>query len=293
MSIAQTDKPSVSILGLGAVGRRVAEILVDAGSNVTVWNRSPARTGAFRGRATLAATAAEAIGASPLVFVCITSFDGVLAILRDVGPAAREHTIVTLTTSGPDDARAAAALCERAQARYLDAGVQAQPENFGAPAATFLYSGPRAAFDQHRSTLEFLGTAQHVGESAEGAAVHDLTLFGLWYDAQIALLRAFETIRRARIDVESFAPLATTQLRYVLDGIEATKAELVAGSFPRGPANLSEHAPVLDRLVSLRRDLRLGDGDLARFQRLLQARIANGHAHDGFNSLLAEDRCAS
>jgi 3-hydroxyisobutyrate dehydrogenase-like beta-hydroxyacid dehydrogenase len=288
MSTAQTFKPVVSILGLGAIGTRVAEILADAGANVTVWNRSPARTVAWRERATVAVTAAEAILASPLVLVCVTNFDGVLEILHDIEGRSQSHTILTLTTGGPEDARAAAALCQRAQVQYLDAAMQAQLEGIGTRAATFLYSGPRAAFDQHRSTLELLGVARHVGVSPEGAAVHDMTLFGLWYDAQIALLRAFETIGRAGIDIESFAPLAATQLRYVLDAVDATKNELVANAFPRGPASLAEHAPVLERLGPLRRELRLGDGDLARFVGLLRARIAEGHEQDGFNSLLAD-----
>lgn len=256
---------------------------------MTVWNRTRERAGGLGEGVAVAGTPAAATAASPLVLICVTNFEVVRELLRAIGSEASGRTLVTLTTGSPEEAREAAAQCEQAGAAYLDAGVQAQPETIGTPAATLLFSGPRAAFEEHRATLSLLGTLRHVGERAEGAAVHDLTLFGLWYDAQIALLRAFETVRRAGVDLEAFAPLAATQLRYVLDAVDSTKGELVAGSFPRGPASLTEHAPVVERLVALRRGLRLGDGDLERVRQLLHARIANGREQDGFNSLLADD----
>ncbi len=56
----------------------------------------------------------------------------------------------------------------------------------------------QSAFDEHRATLEIIGSTQYLGADPAAAAVQDLTLFGLWYDAQIGYLRA---LVRQRIEL--------------------------------------------------------------------------------------------
>jgi hypothetical protein len=55
---------------------------------------------------------------------------------------------------------------------------------------------------------------------------------------------------------------------------------------PRDPADLTEHAPLLDKLVAIRRGHRLGDGDLQHIGVLVQLRIAEGHGHEGLTGIL-------
>jgi 3-hydroxyisobutyrate dehydrogenase len=51
----------VAVLGLGAMGSRIARRLLDAGNDVIVWNRTPARAEGFpRVAASAAEAAAEA-----------------------------------------------------------------------------------------------------------------------------------------------------------------------------------------------------------------------------------------
>ena len=54
-----------TVLGLGQIGAAVAQALVSAGHDVTVWNRTQGKTVENAGRkASVAPTAAEAIAAS-------------------------------------------------------------------------------------------------------------------------------------------------------------------------------------------------------------------------------------
>ena len=59
----------VAWIGLGAMGSRMAMRLVEAGHEVTVWNRSPHRTESLTRRDTVqaAATAAEAAAKAEVV----------------------------------------------------------------------------------------------------------------------------------------------------------------------------------------------------------------------------------
>ncbi len=83
--------------------------------------------------------------------------------------------------------------------RYLDAGAQASPEMIGTHEATLLSTGSVKAFERHRDTLRLLSTARFVGQAPEAAAVRDLALFGVWYDAQLGVLRAMDVTRRAGV----------------------------------------------------------------------------------------------
>jgi 3-hydroxyisobutyrate dehydrogenase-like beta-hydroxyacid dehydrogenase len=281
----------VSVLGTGAIGSRVAAVLAASGRRVTAWNRTAGRAHALAGRGVLpVASVADAAAASPLVIVCLTDYAAVHDVLEAASSALAGRTVVSLTTGAPEEARSAADLARRAGARYVDGGVQTAPEAIGTPAATFVYGGPRPAFDEHRAALETIGSASYLGPDPGAAAVQDLALFGLWYDAQIGLLRALETVRAAGIDVEAFASRAATQLAHVVQAAGQTAHEVAARSYPRGPADLTEHAPVLERLRELRRDQRLGDGDLERIEALVRRRIAAGHGREGLTGIVEGPR---
>lgn len=277
-----------SVLGVGAVGAKVAQALLAAGTVVTVWNRTPGRADTLVGRGAVPAdSAAEAATASPLVILCLTNYSAVGEVLDNISEVLAGRTVVTLSTGSPEDARHAARAVEQAAGAYLDGGLQIPAsEALGTDAATILYSGPRAAFDAHRAALETLGSARYLGADPAAAAVQDLALFGLWYDAQIGYLRTLETVRSAGIDVEDFAPLAATQLGHVVHAATDTAREVSTRSYPRGPADLTEHAPVLDQLTELRRNQRLGTGDLDHVHGLVRQRIGQGRGQEGLTSIL-------
>ncbi|MGH3757118.1 hypothetical protein [Actinophytocola sp.] len=67
---------------------------------------------------------------------------------------------------------------------------------------------------------------------------------------------------------------------------ENTAREVASRISPRGHADLTEHEPVLTKLIALQSGQRLGAGELGVVLRLLRARIAQGRGSDGLNSVL-------
>lgn len=224
--------------------------------------------------------------ASPLTLITVTNYRAVTAVLDQLAGDLSGTTLVVLCTGTPAEAQVASDRAERMGAQYVDAGVQTQPADIGTKVATILYSGSEGGFSAHRHTLELLGTPRFVGSDPTAAAVWDLVLFGLWYDAQVGLLRAFEAVNAAGIDLADFTKTAQIQLGHVVDSAAATATEVAAGDYPRGPADLNEHLPVLGQLVELRRTTRLGDGGLQRVHDVVTQIIDDGHGHDGLTALL-------
>lgn len=276
---------TVSVIGTGAIGSAVVRRLLAAEHDVTVWNRSESRSaGVVAAGAVPAGSVREAVSASSLVLLTLTDYPAVQDCLAQLDPDLSGTVFVGMYTGTADEARLAAARVDGLGGRYLDAGVQASPEMIGTETATILYSGSRSGFEQHRATLELLSRPRFVGERPEAAAVWDLTLFGVWYDAQLGLLRALDVARAAGIDVPEFAQTASTQLGHVVAAIPDTVSELQRATYPRGPADLTEHLTVVRHLIELRAGLRLGDGGLPAVAARLEALIAAGRGDEGLTA---------
>ena len=71
------------MIGLGAMGTALAKAQVDAGHEVTVWNRSPQRmTPLIELGARGAESVTVAVKTSPLIMVCIDNYTATNALLR-------------------------------------------------------------------------------------------------------------------------------------------------------------------------------------------------------------------
>src|SRR5262249_19044296 len=87
--------PRVAVLGLGAMGRRMAARLEREGVEVTVWNRSRGPQEEFARAADTPATAAAAAGGVILMLADAAAGEEVTASLP------RDRTVVDMSTSGP------------------------------------------------------------------------------------------------------------------------------------------------------------------------------------------------
>ncbi|MEV0390298.1 NAD(P)-binding domain-containing protein [Nonomuraea sp. NPDC050643] len=278
----------VTVLGLGAMGSALARAFLGQGLTTTVWNRTPARGDDLVARgARRTGDVAEAVAAGSLVVVCLTDHDAVAQVLDAAGDALPGRTVADLTTGSPEQARDTAARVR--PAACLNGVVQAGPEQIGTPQATFFYSGPPEAYAAHRTAFDALGTAHHVGAEPGLAAVYDLALLGLWYDAALAYLNALALVGGAgNVAPEAFAPFAGRQLGHVVGAADDVAREVRDRAYPRGPASLTEHAPVLEHLVRLRATANLGTAHLEDALSLVRRRISAGHGADGFTSLIEE-----
>ena len=281
-----TPTTNVAVIGTGAIGAAVAKTLTTAGHRVVVWNRTQSRTADLvEAGAVAASTAAEAVRSAELVLAALTDYAAVDDVLDAAGAELAGRTLVVLSTGTADEARRAAAVAEQHGAAYLDAGVQTAPDDIGTDRASFLFSGPREVYDRHCEVLQRLGGVRYLGEAPEAAATWDLLLFGIWYDAQLGLLRALAAGRRGGPDLDELADAAVVQLGHVADAARSAAAEVRDQIYPRGPADLREHLAVLEQLEQVRAGGPLGTGGLADVRRRLEQAIAAGQGGRGLTAL--------
>ncbi|MCX4699783.1 NAD(P)-dependent oxidoreductase [Streptomyces sp. NBC_01373] len=203
---------TVTVLGLGPMGRALADAFLDAGLRTTVWNRTPGKDRELLARgATGAASAAEAVAASGLTVVCVVNYDAADGILRDaaVTDALKGRTVVNLTADTPDRARQAADWAAAHGIRYLDGAIMTPTTTIGTPHGVFLYSGPDDLYQEHRPVLDALdGTHTHLGEDVGRAAAHDLALLDIFWTSMAGYVHALALARAEGITARELAPFA-------------------------------------------------------------------------------------
>ncbi|MGH3037444.1 MAG: NAD(P)-dependent oxidoreductase, partial [Gaiellaceae bacterium] len=151
---------SVAVIGLGAMGSRIAGRLVGAGHDVVVWNRTPAKAEplvALGARA--AASPADAARRAEAVLTMVADPDALRAVTE--GP-------IEMSTVGP------AAVAWLADALptgtgLLDAPVLGSVTEAEAGSLSVFVGGPEPLVERWTPLLAALGTVCHVGPLGAGA----------------------------------------------------------------------------------------------------------------------------
>ena len=203
---------SVAVLGLGAMGARIAARLIDAGHAVAVFNRTPARAAPLVARgARSAATPAEAADGADVVLSIVRDDDTSQAVWLGAGGAVgglRPGAVaVASSTLTPAWTRTLAGHVADAGARFLDAPVVGSRPHAEAGALTFLVGGEAAALDDARPALDVLGGAvHHVGPVGAGMAMK-LAVNALFGVQAVALAEVLAGLRREGVGTAEAAAL--------------------------------------------------------------------------------------
>jgi len=284
------DAPStpVTVLGLGAMGSAIARVFLDRGHPTTVWNRTASKGAPLvEAGASTAETVAEAVGASPLVVLCVLDYEAVDEVLAAVGDAISGRALVNVTSGSPSRARATQQWADEHGAEYLDGGVMGDPPDVGSGHVMFSYSGSRRAFDAHEATLRELGTAAYYGTDAGLASVEFMAQVAVGYELLIGFLHTLQLVQKEGVDVAEFAArIASSVSAYppLLTAIgEAVRDEKYAPDL--GP--LSVQAALMGDLVDHRRSLGVDTVRMREVKELMDQRVADGHGDQGFSSLFA------
>ncbi|MFF8609062.1 NAD(P)-dependent oxidoreductase [Streptomyces sp. NPDC015346] len=279
----------VSVLGLGMMGSALAAAFLTAGHPVTVWNRSASKTGPLVAQGALpAATAAEAVAASPLVVLCLLTNDNVeelLAGLSDEQLAGR--TLVNLTNGTPAQARALAARAEKLGARYVDGGIMAVPQMIGGPAAYVFYSGDEQAYETHRQTLAALGGTKWTGTDPGLAALNDLGLLTGMYGMFIGVVQALALVRTENIKAEEYAELLVPWITAMLGLVPEIARDLDSGRHLTDVSSLAVNQAAFPNFLTTFKEQGVSTELFEPFQALLDRSVEAGHAADGLSRLAA------
>ncbi|GAA1190265.1 3-hydroxyisobutyrate dehydrogenase-like beta-hydroxyacid dehydrogenase [Kitasatospora gansuensis] len=282
-------QPTVTVLGLGPMGRALAGAFVAAGVRTTVWNRTPGRDAELVARgAVSAATAEEAVAASELTVVCVVNYDASDAVLRraEVEAALKGRAVVNLTADAPDRSRSTAAWAAEHGVEYLDGAIMTPAPSIGTPEAVFIHSGPADLYERFAPVLAALGgTHTHLGEEIGRAAGFDIALLDIFWTAMAGYVHALALAKAEGISGRELAPFAQG-IGAILPPLFAEFAEdFDSGSYSGAINPLTSSVSSMAHVVHAAESHGIESGVMRAAEGLARRTIALGHGEDGVSRL--------
>ncbi|MEU2448745.1 NAD(P)-binding domain-containing protein [Streptomyces sp. NPDC012765] len=291
---AAPHKVPVSVIGLGNLGRALAEAYLTQGHPTTVWNRSAGRADALVARgASLAATPADAVAAGELVVVAVLDYDTVRELLLPTAGALKGRTVVNLTTGTPSAARALGAWVADQQAAYLDGAVYAVPQTIGTAAAFVLYSGDEEAYRTYRAVLDAIGEGSLVGPAPELSSVYDTALLSGMYGMFAGFFQAVALAGTSGIGAAELTRPLVRWLTAAADALPAFAEEIDAGEYGTTTSNLEINAVGLRNILTATEAQGLPTDLLAPLLRLFDDQLRAGHAESSLSRAVESLRAAA
>src|SRR4051812_13893280 len=163
----------VAFLGLGRMGVRMATHVLDAGHDLTVWNRTPGKAGELvAAGAREVKTPAEATAGADVAVLMLFGPDSVREVLPSI---VRDGLLVIdSTTIGPAAAHEFGRLCKEKGARYVDAPVAGSLEPAASGTLGVLAGSDEADWPKAEKLLHLWGDpakVRRIGPVGSGSAL--------------------------------------------------------------------------------------------------------------------------
>ena len=285
----RTDRPAVTVIGLGPMGRALAGAFVAAGVRTTVWNRTPGRDRELIEQgATGAGSAAAAVAASPLTVVCVIDYDAADAVLRqaEVTAGLKGRTLLNLTADTPERARDTGRWAAEHGIAYLDGAIMTPTPTIGTPDAVFIHSGPEELYRAQRPVLDALGGVHtHLGEDIGRAAAYDIALLDIFWTAMTGYVHALAVAGAEGVKPTELAPFAQgigvilpPLFRQLADDVES-------GGFSGEGSRLSSAAASMTHIVHASEAHGIDASVMRSAEGLARRAVALGHGPEGFTRI--------
>jgi 3-hydroxyisobutyrate dehydrogenase-like beta-hydroxyacid dehydrogenase len=223
----------LAFIGLGLMGTPMATRLLEAGHDVTVWNRTAEKTEPLTDRgAAAAATPMAAVAGADAAITMVTNAAALEQVVfgeNGVATAlAPGQLLIDMSTVGPDAVRSIASRLADGVA-MVDAPVRGSVPQATTGRLAIYVGADEACFARVQPILAPLGTLHHVGGLGAGAATKVVVNSTLGaaiaaFGEALALGDDFGLERSVVLDVLSDTPIAST--------VEAKRANVESGNYP-------------------------------------------------------------
>lgn len=280
----------VSVIGLGAMGSALARALVRSGRRVTVWNRTSAKADPLvRDGATLAPSAAMAVGASPILVVCVDNYDVTRAILgtREVAAALAGKVLVQLSTGTPREAREGESWARERGVAYLDGAILAFPDHIATPDASILVSGAESVFRQCEPIFKILAeNTSYLGENVGAASAMDCATLSYFAGALLGALHGARICESEGLRVDEYGALMAAISSIVGGDIKHLGEAIQTATYQTPQATLGTWAAAVQRILQQAQDAKI-NSELPTFaSRLFQKGVTAGFKNEEVAALI-------
>ncbi|MER7000563.1 NAD(P)-binding domain-containing protein [Streptomyces sp. NPDC000410] len=285
--MTRNNPTPVTVIGLGAMGRALAEAFIDAGHPTTVWNRTPDKAAPLVAKGAVQAGAVEsAVAASPLVITCLTTFEDTRQALEPAVDALRGRALVTLNSGSPAGARETAAWATGHGARFLAGAVKNVPSAVGAPDTLLYYSGDRTVFDTYGTTLKALGgDTVHLGAESDLAALYELAVGAMLLPALVGFFQGAAAVQARGLEASTMVRFAGKWLDMIKSLLPVYAAEIDSGDYTDAASSVNLFLAGAAHDEDLAEETNVDTAWLAPLNDLVRRAAEAGHGEHSISAL--------
>lgn len=213
---------SITVVGCGSMGSALIKAFMDAGTDVTIVNRTKEKADQF---IALGAGYAETINdidtenISKCVLFNLASQEVVKSIVKSTKPEKLAgKTIINTTTCTPEEAQEMESIVNGLGAFFIDAALEVYPGEIGPETGYVVYSGNKHAFEDAENMLKAIGKTVYLGESVVGASVTDLSVLQVHFAAIAGLGEAMAYCMKNDYSPAAFAEQIREILPIMMEG---------------------------------------------------------------------------
>lgn len=247
----------VTVIGLGAMGSAIANAFLNAGHDVTVWNRSPDKAKPLRASgAQCATTVVEAVGASPVVVICIDDYAATWSLIeeQELGPILQGKTLVQFSTGTPKEARHTESGAKLHDTAYLDGAILAYPREMGHDALVTI-CGDEGTYAGVQGLLNALSTdVRYLGESIGAAAALDIAVMSYYIMTHLGLVEAALICESEGVRADMLSSVLVDSLPSDTEEIAHLGQALQKNKYSNPGASVDVYSNILDRILTHSQD---------------------------------------
>lgn len=201
-------KTKVAMVGLGYMGRALADALLARAFQVTVWNRTPAKAELLeQAGAHVAPSVAEAAHRAEVLVVCLLDHaatrDAVMT--EEVATALRGKVFVQLSTTKVDEVEELARWTEKNDISFLKGAILVYPDAVRAGNGEILYGGSEDLFNRLRPILDAMGGRPSLVSGRPADTIAPTTAcYAFLYSSLLSFLHGAAICHRSGVSVEAF-----------------------------------------------------------------------------------------
>jgi 3-hydroxyisobutyrate dehydrogenase-like beta-hydroxyacid dehydrogenase len=274
----------VSVIGAGAMGSALVEVLASSSAEVMVWNRTATKAEALSGpRVHIARSVAEALTSSPLTIVSVSNHEVARSLMEAAGVGLEDRVVASTSPVDQDQATSLATVITAAGGHYLDLAIPRSHGQVRAGAGVFLVSGDRAAYDAIHELFEGVGTVTHVADEPGAAYVSGLAVILAYLPMAVGLLQGLRICRQNGVPVEWFERTALDFYRFQIQSLLEQATGRIEPS-ARDEASVHDMAEWAAELALSLQAMRLDTGMFDAL-RLFAAASSAGHGAADWTSI--------
>lgn len=205
---------AVTVIGLGAMGKKIAQLYLANNYQVTIWNRTVSKAAELKENGVaIAKDITSAINASPLIIICVHNYKSSAEIFaqENLTSVLEGKVVVQLTTGSPDDAQRGENWFNERNAKYLDGALQVAPDQMAQPDTTILFSGNEAVFADVKKDLTVLGgNLKYLGNKITLAPAMDLATLSYVYGASMGFFHGVLVAESAGLSITEYGSLVSS-----------------------------------------------------------------------------------